>query len=140
MQTRDRFVPFAGAEGWQLSNPSILAMAPLKASLDIFDAVGMEALREKSLMLTAFLQNLLDRIPRGRIEIITPREPSSRGCQLSLRVLSDAEELFRSLQDEGVVGDFREPDVIRVAPVPLYNTFHEVWRFASILTRLLGAP
>ena len=140
MQTRDRFVPFAGAEGWQLSNPSILAMAPLKASLDIFDAVGMEALREKSLMLTAFLQNLLDRTPRGRIEIITPREPSSRGCQLSLRVLSDAEELFRSLQAEGVVGDFREPDVIRVAPVPLYNTFHEVWRFASILTRLLGAP
>jgi kynureninase len=140
MQTRDRFVPFAGAEGWQLSNPSILAMAPLKASLDIFDAVGMEALREKSMMLTAFLQNLLDRIPRGRIEIITPREPASRGCQLSLRVLRDCGELFRSLQAEGVVGDFREPDVIRVAPVPLYNTFHEVWRFASILSRLVGAP
>jgi len=139
MQTRDRFVPFAGAEGWQLSNPSILAMAPLKASLDIFDAVGMEALREKSLMLTAFLQNLLDRTPRGRIEIITPREPAARGCQLSLRVVRDARELFRSLQAEGVVGDFREPDVIRVAPVPLYNTFHEVWRFASILTRLIGA-
>ena len=139
MQTQDRFVPSAGAEGWQLSNPSILAMAPLKASLDIFDAVGMDALREKSLMLTAFLQNLLDRTPRGRIEIITPREPAARGCQLSLRVLRDAGELFRSLQAEGVVGDFREPDVIRVAPVPLYNTFHEVWRFASILTRLIGA-
>jgi kynureninase len=100
----------------------------------------MEALREKSLMLTAFLQKLLDRVPSGRIEIITPREPSSRGCQLSLRVLSDAEVLFRSLQAEGVVGDFREPDVIRVAPVPLYNTFHEVWRFVSTLTRLVGAP
>ena len=138
MQTRNRFVPFAGAEGWQLSNPPILAMAPLKASLEIFDAVGMEALREKSLMLTAFLQNLLDRIPGGAIEVITPREPASRGCQLSLRVLGDAGELFRSLRAEGVVGDFREPDVIRVAPVPLYNTFHDVWRFGSILSRLVG--
>jgi kynureninase len=139
MQTRDRFVPFAGAEGWQVSNPSILAMAPLKASLDIFDAVGMEALREKSLMLTAFLQNLLDRIPGDPIEVITPREPASRGCQLSLRVGGGARELFRALEAEGVVGDFRDPDVIRVAPVPLYNTFHEVWSFASILSRLLGS-
>jgi kynureninase len=140
MQTRNRFVPFAGAEGWQLSNPPILAMAPLKASLDIFDAVGMEALREKSLMLTAFLQNLLDRIAGDRVEVITPREPSSRGCQLSLRVPRGARELFGALESEGVVGDFRDPDVIRVAPVPLYNTFHEVWSFASILSRLVGSP
>jgi kynureninase len=140
MQTRDRFVPFAGAEGWQISNPPILAMAPLKASLEIFDEVGMDALRAKSLMLTAFLQNLLDRIPGDRIEVITPREPSSRGCQLSLRVPQGARELFRALEREGVIGDFRDPDVIRVAPVPLYNTFHEVWSFASILSRLVGLP
>jgi kynureninase len=140
MQTQDRFVPVAGAEGWQLSNPPILAMAPLKASLEIFDEVGMDALREKSLMLTAFLQNLLDRIPGGPVEVITPREPAHRGCQLSLRVPRGARELFRALEAEGVVGDFRDPDVIRVAPVPLYNTFHEVWRFASILSRLAGTP
>jgi kynureninase len=138
MQTRDRFVPFPGADGWQLSNPPILAMAPLKASLEIFDAVGMEALREKSLMLTAFLQNLLDRIPGDRFEIITPREPAARGCQLSIRVAHGTRELFEALEAEGVVGDLREPDVIRVAPVPLYNTFHEVWRFVSILSRLVG--
>jgi kynureninase len=99
----------------------------------------MEALREKSSMLTAFLQNLLDRIPGDRFEVITPREPAARGCQLSLRVPRGARELFGALENEGVVGDFRDPDVIRVAPVPLYNTFHEAWSFASILSRLVGS-
>jgi kynureninase len=137
MQLEPDFVPVAGAEGWQLSNPPILAMAPLRVSLDLFDEAGIERLRAKSLALTGYLEHLLDRLPGGRVEIITPRDPAARGCQLSLRVPDGGRDLFSALEKEGVVADFREPDVIRVAPVPLYNTFHEVWRFAEILERTL---
>lgn len=133
MQARRKFVPAAGADGWQVSNPPILAMAPLKASLEIFDLVGMEALRAKSVSLTGYLEFLIDRLPGDRIEILTPRDPESRGCQLSLRMAAHARELQQFLEVEGVVSDFRDPDVIRVAPVPLYNTFHDVWRFGSAL-------
>ena len=134
MHLEPEFVPRASADGWQLSNPPILALAPLKASLDIFDEVGMERLRQKSVALTGYLQFLLERSPTERIRVITPREPAARGCQLSIRVSHRPKEVFRSLEADGVVADFREPDVVRVAPVPLYNTFHEVWRFARILS------
>lgn len=127
------FVPREGADGWQLSNPPILAMAPLRASLALFDEVGMEALRAKSETLTGYLRYLIDGIPGDRFEVITPHEPAARGCQLSIRVRDGAKALSRALAARGVVADFREPDVIRVAPVPLYNSFHEVWRFAQIL-------
>jgi kynureninase len=134
MHLEPEFVPRAGADGWQLSNPPILAMAPLRASLELFDGAGMAALRAKSIVLTAYLEWLLARVPGRPFEVITPSEPEARGCQLSLRVLDRPRERFRALGEAGVTGDFREPDVIRLAPVPLYNTFHEVWRAARILT------
>jgi kynureninase len=133
-EMRPEFVPREGADGWQVSNPPILAMAPLRASLAIFDEVGMAALRRKSERLTGYLERLLRRLPPAHLEILTPSEPAARGGQLSLRVGRDARALVRALEAAGVVVDFREPDVLRVAPVPLYNTFHEVWRFATLLT------
>jgi kynureninase len=134
---RPEFVAREGADGWQLSNPPIMAMAPLKASLEIFDRVGMAALREKSLKLTGYLEYLLDRLG-DRVRIITPRHPGQRGCHLSLSFRGDAKRVLDSLKREGVVCDFREPDVIRAAPAPLYNTFEDVWRFAGVLGRVLG--
>ena len=127
MHREERFVPQPGADGWQLSNPPILALAPLRASLALFDEAGMDRLRAKSEKLTALLERLL----RPHAAILTPEDPARRGCQLSLRV--GGKDLFRALEAQGFVTDFREPDVIRVAPVPLYNTFDEVVRFARAL-------
>jgi kynureninase len=132
------FTPRPGADGWQLSNPPILALAPVKASLDIFDRAGMEALREKSVRLTAYMESLLDRLPPGRVRVLTPRDPARRGAQLSIVVSGAARGLESKLAAEGVVADFREPDVLRAAPAPLYNSFHDVWRFVVALSRLLG--
>jgi len=129
------FVPVKGAEGWQISNPPILSAAPLRASLELFDAAGMSALRAKSERLTGYLQYLLGRLPAGRLEMITPREPERHGCQLSILMHDHPKEYHRALLDAGVVCDFREPNVVRVAPVPLYNTFHEAWRFVEVLVR-----
>ncbi len=131
------FHPRPGADGWQISNPPIMAMAPVKASIDIFDEVGMDALREKSLRLTGYLQFLLDRHTSHAFEVITPREPAARGCQLSILVHDKPRDRFEALQKQGVVSDFRQPNVIRVAPVPLYNTFRDVWTFAHTLTKEL---
>jgi kynureninase len=134
MHLQPEFVPQPGAAGWQVSNPPILAMAPLRASLAVFDKAGMEALRAKSLLLTGYLEYLLDRLPAGSFEVISPRRPEARGCQLSVLVQDRPREVLAALEAKGVVCDFREPNVIRVAPVPLYNTFHEVWSFARALT------
>ena len=135
MHLEPNFLPREGADGWQISNPPIMALAPVKASYDLFDAVGLPALREKSLRLTGYLQFLLDDVSAERFEVITPREPEFRGCQLSIMVHDRPRELLAALKDEGVICDFRAPNVIRVAPVPLYNTFLDVWRFANILSR-----
>lgn len=135
MHLEPEYIPRRGADGWQLSNPPILAMAALKASMEIFDAVGMAALRTKSQRLTGYLQFLLDRIPRGCFEVITPREPAARGCQLSILAHHEPKAVFDALHAAGVVCDFRQPNVIRVAPVPLYNTYQDVWRFAQILAK-----
>ena len=135
MHLEPDFRPYGGADGWQLSNPPVLALAPLRASLALFDEAGIDRLRAKSRRLTGYLQYLVDRVGDGRIRVLTPREPEARGCQLSLYASSGGRELFNALQEEGIVGDYRDPDVIRVAPVPLYNTFHEVWRFAQALER-----
>ena len=121
----------ADVEAWQLSNPPILALAPVRASLDLFDRAGMEALREKSIQLTAYLGFLLDERLGDRVEVITPPEARTRGWQWSLVVHDRAKERLGVLHRAGVVCDFREPNVIRVAPVPLYNTYHDVWRFAK---------
>jgi kynureninase len=133
MHLEPEFRPRPTADGWQLSNPPILALAPLRVSLALFDEAGMEALRAKSRRLTGYLQHWIDRVAAGRIEVLTPTEPQSRGCQLSLRVSERPRALFDALRDRGVVGDYREPDVVRVAPVPLYNSFHDVWRFGQAL-------
>jgi kynureninase len=130
------FVPVPSADGWQISNPPIFAMAPLRASLKIFDdAGGMEALRAKSIRLTGYLEFLLTENGSKKFTVITPREPDARGCQLSILAHEHTKELLKELEAEAVKCDFREPNVIRVAPTPLYNTFHEVWRFARILAQ-----
>ena len=135
MQLEPDFVPVQSADAWQISNPPILAMAPLRTSLAIFDdAGGMTALRAKSEKLTGYFHFLLDRAPSRIFTVITPREPNERGCQLSILVHEHPKELFEKLEAAGIKTDFREPNVIRAAPTPLYNTFHEVWRCAQILT------
>ena len=137
MHRNPEFVPVAGADGWQVSNPPILSMAPLRASLDLFDRAGIAALRARSERLTGYLEHLLHRGGGGGLEIIPPREPTARGCQLSFRLPGRARAVYDGLRARGVVGDLREPDVIRVAPAPLFNTFHEVWRAARALSELL---
>ncbi|KAB8198182.1 kynureninase [Lysobacter maris] len=127
------FTPTPGAEGWQLSNPPILGMAPLRASLELFDAVGMPALRDKSLRLTGYLETLIRQRLDSVLQIVTPAEPERRGAQLSLRVAggrAQGRALFDYLAENGVLGDWREPDVIRISPAPLYNTHADILRFA----------
>ena len=134
MQLQPEFVPVPSADGWQVSNPPILSMAPLRASLAIFDeAGGMQPLREKSKRLTGYLEFLLERAGTNRFTVITPTEAEARGCQLSILAHQKPKELLKALEAAGVKADFREPNVIRAAPTPLYNSFHDVWRFAQIL-------
>ena len=128
-----------GAAGWALSNPPILSAAPLIASLAIFKAARMERLREKSLALTGFLEFLLARLEPG-VRIISPPTPGSRGCQLSMRVAGGparGKGVFDRLRERGIACDWREPNVIRVAPVPLYNSFEDVFMFGERLDRAL---
>jgi kynureninase len=131
------FKPLEGAEGWQVSNPPILQMAALRASLEIFDEAGMPALVERSRKLTAYLETVIDAIGDERIDIITPRDPVQRGCQLSIRVKNADRSLHERLGARGVYSDWREPDVIRVAPVPLYNSFDDIRRFGDVLRECL---
>jgi len=139
-QMPSTFQPIPGAEGWQLSNPPILATAPLLASLALFDKAGMDDLRAKSLRLTAYLQALLEARLSKSLTITTPTDPESRGCQLSIRLhrsASEARAVNHALTAQGVFCDWREPDIIRVAPVPLYNSFLDVWQFVSALEQAL---
>ena len=128
------FTPTPGADGWQLSNPPILGLAPLRASLDQFDRIGMHALRGKSQRLTGYLEALIRERLADILQIVTPRDAGRRGAQLSLRVAGGREHgraLFDHLAANGVLGDWREPDVIRISPAPLYNTHVDVLRFAQ---------
>ncbi len=133
----DEFVPMKGAEGWQLSNQPILLLASLRASLNIFEEAGMENLIAKSKKLTGYMEFLLNEIQDERISIITPSNPSERGCQLSIRVKNADKSLFKAITEKGIIADWREPDVIRVAPVPLYNSFMDVYQFVEILKECL---
>jgi kynureninase len=133
MHLEPQFIPKAGADGWQISNPPIMAMAPLRASLELFDKAGIDRLRAKSEKLTAYLEMLLDKLPAGKITQVTPREPSRRGSMLALEIHDRPREFVHALEAKGIVCDFREPNVIRVTPCPLYNTFHDVWTFAHAL-------
>jgi kynureninase len=128
------FQAMSGAEGWQLSNPSIVSLAVLRASMDVFHEAGMERLRAKSVSLTGYLEFLLNKLLREnkasqKFSIITPAERDRRGAQLSIRVNEDGRALCERLTQEGILGDRREPDIFRVAPVPLYNSYHDVFRF-----------
>lgn len=137
-EMHETFAPQAGAPGWQLSNAPVLPMAALRASLELFDRAGMEALRAKAIAQTTFLLELLDDIPGERLEVITPREPSARGGQISLLTREDGRPLFEALQASGIVCDFRRPNVIRVATAPLYNSYEDLWHFAARLRAQLA--
>lgn len=134
---RDGFDPIAGAEGWQLSNPPILSMAAIRASLDIFDRAGIHKIREKSIQLTAYLAELLSTLNSDKIRIMTPLEPERRGAQLSLQLRDSDRSLHDALTHLGVVSDWREPDVIRVAPAPLYNSYRDIYDFVQRLNQCL---
>jgi kynureninase len=142
-QMGPEFIPTAGAEGWQLSNPPILALAPLRISLEIFHRAGMERLRAKSIALTGWLADAIRRELDAVLEIRTPLEPARRGCQLSLRVKGPRDAgraLFEYLGREGIVVDWREPDVIRVAPTPLYNRYTDCLRFVDAVKSWAATP
>jgi kynureninase len=128
------------AEAWQMSNAPVLSMAAHKASVDIFDEAGMDALVSKAEKLTGYLEYIVDEINKfleQKLEIITPRDKKQRGCQLSIVAHGRGKELFNKLTEAGVISDWREPNVIRCAPVPLYNSFEDVFRFGEILKAAL---
>ena len=136
------FDPIPTAEGWQLSNAPIFSMAAHKASVDIFEEAGFNHLTAKGQQLSDYLFFVLDDINAQQsekaIEIITPRNHSEKGCQVSMLMLQRGKEIFDNLIKQGVMADWREPNVIRVAPVPLYNTFEEVWKFGNIIQKILS--
>jgi len=134
---RQPFDVMSGAEGWQLSNPPILSMAAIRASLDMFAKVGMKALREKSEKLTGFFEYLINQIDSDQIQIITPSNPKERGCQLSIQVKNADKSLHKKLTENNIITDWREPDVIRCAPVPMYTNFEDVHRMVEVLKSLL---
>ena len=133
----DTFVPIQSAEGWQLSNETVISMAALRASLDIFDEAGMEQIVTKSRLITGYLEFLIHGLKSDDIDIITPGEPHERGAQLSIRMINSDRSLFEKISELGVIADWREPDVIRIAPAPLYNSFKDVYRFVDILKEAL---
>jgi kynureninase len=141
-QMKKGFEPIPTAEGWQLSNAPILSMAAHLAAVDIFEAAGMDALFAKSKMLSAYLLFVLDDINTGvnekLIEVITPRKEAEHGCQVSMLMNQKGKAVFEALKQNGVLTDWREPNVIRVAPVPLYNTFEDVFYFGEIMKKGLG--
>ncbi|MBI1193303.1 MAG: kynureninase [Bacteroidetes bacterium] len=131
------FHPQPGAAGWQMSNAPVLPMAVHRASLDLFAEAGMEPLRTKSEQLTGYLEYLLNQIQSSDFRIITPSDPAQRGCQLSIQFKQHGKEVFEALKQAGIIADWREPDVIRVAPVPLYNRYEDVYHFARVLQEVL---
>lgn len=135
---RHDFDPIPGAEGWQLSNPPILSMAAIRASLDVFSEVGMGILRDKSIKMMKLQDEILKNISSDIFDIITPSSPSERGCQMSIRIRYANKEVFNKLQNAGVVCDWREPDVIRIAPTPFYNSFKDIYFFYQKLLQILN--
>ena len=132
------FQPMSGADGWQMSNPSIVSLAVLRASMEIFHDAGMERLRAKSMSLTGYLEFLLNRNAPQNFSIVTPRERERRGAQLSIRIPTEGRAFCERLVCEGIIGDWREPDTFRVAPVPLYNSYHDVYRFVRRIAAAIG--
>lgn len=135
---RGEFDQLPGAEGWQLSNPTILSMAAIRASMYVFESAGFDALCEKSKQLTGYFEYLINELNNEHIKIITPVDPDERGCQLSIQVKNADKKLHQQLMDAGVISDWREPDVIRCAPVPLYNSFEDVYQLVERLKQILN--
>ena len=133
------FRAMPGADGWQLSNPSIVSLAALRASMDIFYEAGIERLRAKSVTLTSYLEFLLNQRKSSGFSIVTPQEKGRRGAQLSIRIPQNGRFLCERLTQEGIIGDWREPDTFRVAPVPLYNSFYDVFRFVQRFSAAIGS-
>ena len=135
------FSPIASAEGWQLSNAPVLSMAAHKASLHIFEEAGIHNLVQKGRQLSGYLlfiiQQINQSLPSPAIEIITPAGETERGCQVSMLMLRQGRAIFEALTNKGVIADWREPDVIRVAPVPLYNSFEDIYHFGEIIEEIL---
>jgi kynureninase len=138
MQLQPEFIPYGGANSWQVSTPSILSMIPLAAALEQFEAAGMLQLRQKSEQQTAFLLELLEQLPAAACEVLTPKNPAERGAQLSLLIRDKAELRLQELEKRGVVCDFRPPNIIRVTPSPFYTSFEELYEFACRLKATLG--
>jgi kynureninase len=138
-QMKKGFIPMEGADGWQLSNVPVLAGAAHLASLQLFEEVGMAMLRKKSISLTSYLYFLLNEIDGSgtKFEIITPPDASDRGCQLSILMKKNGKRIFNALMKKGIFTDWREPDVIRAAPVPMYNSYEDVYKFANTLSSLI---
>jgi kynureninase len=137
-----KFTPLSGAEGWQISNPPILSLAPLAASLKLFDEAGAKRLRRKSLALTSYLTWLLERELGGRARVLTPAEPERRGCQVAIQFApppADASAFAARLRAAGLVADWRKENVLRLAPVPLYNRYRDVYGAVQALRRTLDA-
>jgi kynureninase len=136
------FKPDAGAAGWQLSTPSLLLYAAHKASLDIFEEAGWENIQVKRKLMNSYLWFILDQVNNNShteiIQLITPRKEAERGCQVSMLIKENGRNLYDGLMQQGIMVDWREPDVIRLAPVPLYNTFEELWRFGFVLENIIG--
>jgi len=135
---KHEFESMIGAEAWQLSNPPIMAMAPIKASLAVFEEAGMHRLREKSKLMVEFALDCLEDLPQDQIKILIPEDPEARGCQLSLQMQHPDKTFFHALESRDIVADWREPDVIRIAPVPLYNTFMDIYEFSKIIKEELS--
>jgi kynureninase len=132
----NKFVPIKSAEAWQLSNAPVFAMAPHRASLDLFDQTSVKDLRTKTILLSGYLEYVLKYVAEqnhANFEIITPLNWDERGCQVSVLMHGQGKALFDHLMEQGVIADWREPNVIRMAPVPLYNSFEDVYRFGEIL-------
>lgn len=131
MHLEERFIPYGGASSWQVSTPSILSAIPLVESLKLYKEAGIEAIRKKSKLQTAFLEELLDKLPSHLFEIISPRDPESRGAQLSLLINNDAEKCLKRLETLGIICDFRPPNIIRVTPSALYSSFCDIYEFST---------
>jgi kynureninase len=135
------FEPMHGAQGWQLSNAPVLSMAAHKAALDIYEQVGMNALRKKSELMSEYLFYLIQLLqiqyPQANIQIITPNDPAARGCQVSIIIPNKGKQVYNALLKNQIIVDWREPDVIRLAPVPIYNRFDEIARFYNVMKDIL---